>query len=54
MDLFDNHMNAYDVLDHMGIKELFNESEEAMFMEEMGKLANQNQTSEIVASVFFS
>jgi hypothetical protein len=54
MDLFDKHMNAYDVLDNLGIKELFNESEEALFMEEMERLAHQNQTAEIVSSLIFS
>jgi hypothetical protein len=54
MDLFGNCMNAYDVLNHLDIKALFDESEEALFMEEMEKLAHQNQTAEIVRSVFHS
>lgn len=54
MDLFDNYMNAHDILSLLGIKELFDESEEALFMEAIERLAHQNQTAAIVSSVFHS
>jgi hypothetical protein len=50
MDL--DEMSPYDVLDHFGVDEIFNEWEEAEFMTEIEKLAWNYQTGEIVKSVF--
>ena len=45
MDLDD--MGPYEVLDHFGLSELFDENEEALFMDEMERMAGMVQTSEI-------
>lgn len=45
MDL--DEMNGFDVLDRFGLYELLDESEEALFMEEMYRMAGRVQTAEI-------
>jgi hypothetical protein len=52
MDLLCDHMDACDILSHLGIDMGFNESEKSLFMKQMGKLARQNQTAEIIRSIF--
>ena len=52
-DLFDldvmdlDGMGPYEVLDHFGLDELLDENEEALFMDEMEKMAGAVQTAEI-------
>ncbi|MGB6012978.1 MAG: hypothetical protein WBI57_17090 [Desulfobacterales bacterium] len=49
MDL--RFMNGHDVLRHFGISELLSEWEEALFMMEMGCLAQRYQTLKILKSL---
>lgn len=52
-DLFDldvmdlDEMNGFDVLDRYGLYEILDESEEALLMDEMYRLAGRVQTAEI-------
>jgi len=52
-DLFDldvadiEYMSGYEVLYHLGLEGIFIGSEEALFMQEIHALAEQNQTAEI-------
>ena len=45
MDL--DEMNCFEVLEHFGLGELLDENEEALFMDEMYRLAGAVQTAEI-------